>query len=67
MQEDWEMELHIRVILIFLDAAKKMMKELSYFKLNLIMRDASVAKRYIGKETVQRDGRKRCIGQEFEQ
>ena len=37
----WEVELHIRGILIFLEVEKKLMKDLSYIKLNLIMRDAS--------------------------
>ena len=36
---------YIRGILIFLEAEKKLMKDLSYFKLNLIMRDASVKKK----------------------
>ena len=45
MQEEWEMELHIRGILIFLEPEKKLMKDLSYFKLNLIMREASVKKK----------------------
>ena len=60
MQEEWEVELHIRGILIFLEAEKKLMKDLSYFKLNLIMRDASVKKkRSTGQATVQRDVRKK--------
>ena len=59
MQEEWEMELHIRGILIFLEPEKKLMKELSYFKLNLIMREASVKKRSTAQETVHRDVTKR--------
>ncbi|GJW79891.1 hypothetical protein Tco_0143866 [Tanacetum coccineum] len=45
MQEEWEVELHTRGIFIFLEADKQLMKELSYFKLNMIMRDASVNKK----------------------
>nr|GEU52156.1 hypothetical protein [Tanacetum cinerariifolium] len=45
MQEEWEVELHRRGIFIFLEADKQLMKELSYFKLNLTMRDASVNKK----------------------
>nr|GEY43952.1 hypothetical protein [Tanacetum cinerariifolium] len=45
IQEEWEVELHTRGIFIFLEADKQLMKELRYFKLNLIMRDASVNKK----------------------
>ncbi|GKD26791.1 hypothetical protein Tco_1233005 [Tanacetum coccineum] len=45
MQEEWEVELHTRGTLIFLEAYKHLMKELRYFKVNLIMRDGNVKKK----------------------
>nr|GFA06839.1 hypothetical protein [Tanacetum cinerariifolium] len=39
MQEEWEVELHTRGILILLEPDKHLMKEFCYFKVNLIMRE----------------------------